>query len=76
VSVGVVEGRAVLDLDYKEDSSADVDMNVVSTGSGRLIEVQGTAEKNPFDRALLDEMLDLALKGIGEIMELQQKALL
>jgi ribonuclease PH len=76
ISVGVVDGRPILDLDYKEDSSADVDMNVVSTGEGRLIEVQGTAERHPFDRRLLDEMLDLALKGIGEIMAMQEQAIL
>ncbi|MBK8461495.1 MAG: ribonuclease PH [Nigerium sp.] len=59
ISVGVVDGQAVLDLPYDEDSNAEVDMNIVCTGSGRLIEVQGTAEGEPFDRALLDELLDL-----------------
>jgi len=69
VSVGVVAGEPVLDLDYVEDSGADTDMNVVMTGDGRLIEVQATAEKDPFDRDLLNRLLDLAERGnrlIGE----------
>jgi len=64
VSVGVVGGMPMLDLDYLQDSSAEVDMNVVMTGSGRLIEVQATAEKVPFDRATFDQLLDLAAAGI------------
>ena len=60
VSVGVVEGRPLLDLDYSEDSSAETDMNVVMTADGRLVEVQATAERDPFSRELLDELLDLA----------------
>ena len=64
VSVGVVDGEALLDLDYSEDSTADVDMNVVMTGDGRLVEVQATAERDPFTRERLDELLDLAAAGI------------
>ena len=72
VSVGVVEGRAVLDLDYHEDHRADVDMNVVMTGSGKFIEVQGTAEAEPFDQDTLSELLSLASGGIAELSRLQQ----
>jgi ribonuclease PH len=75
VSVGVVEGVALLDLDYSEDSNADVDVNVVMTGDGRLVEVQATAEKVPFDRARLDELLDLAAAGIEELALHQQEAI-
>lgn len=71
ISVGVIAGEALLDLDYSEDVNADVDSNVVMTGDGRLIEVQGTAEGEPFDRKLLDTMLDYATKGIGELVEFQ-----
>jgi ribonuclease PH len=71
VSVGIVGGMPCLDLDYVQDSSADVDMNVIMTGSGRLIEVQATAEKAPFDRDGLDQLLDLAAAGIREIGEVQ-----
>ena len=67
VSVGIVEGAALLDLDYIEDSSAEVDVNVVMAGDGRLIEVQATAERAPLDRGQLDELLDLAAAGIEEI---------
>jgi ribonuclease PH len=74
VSVGVVGGVPMLDLDYSEDSNADTDMNVVMTGDGRLIEVQATAEKDPFSRATLDELLGLAENGIAEIAELQREA--
>jgi ribonuclease PH len=74
VSVGVVEGVPLLDLDYSEDSSADTDMNVVMTGDGRLIEVQATAEREPFTRERLDELLALAEAGIAEISELQAEA--
>jgi len=74
VSVGVVDGVPLLDLDYSEDSNADTDMNVVMTGDGRLIEVQATAEKDPFTRATLDELLELASAGIAEIGELQEEA--
>ena len=75
VSVGVVDGESMLDLDYSEDSNADVDLNVVMTGDGRLIEVQATAEKVPFDRARLDELLDLAAAGIEELALFQQEAI-
>ena len=74
VSVGVVDGVPMLDLDYSEDSNADTDMNVVMTGDGRLIEVQATAERDPFTRATLDELLALAEAGIAEIGELQAEA--
>ena len=74
MSVGVVDGVPMLDLDYSEDSSADTDMNVVMTGDGRLIEVQATAERDPFTRELLDELLELATAGIGEIGERQAEA--
>lgn len=70
-SVGVVEGRPVLDLNYIEDSQAEVDMNVVLTGSGKFIEVQGTAEREPFAEETMNEMLRLARKGIGELIEAQ-----
>jgi len=75
VSVGVVQGMAVLDLDYPEDSTADTDMNVVMTGDGRFVEVQGTAEAEPFDRDLLDQLLDLAAKGCRDLTSTQQDAL-
>ena len=74
VSVGVVDGVPMLDLDYSEDSNADTDMNVVMTGDGRLIEVQATAERDPFTRATLDELLGLAESGIAEIGERQAEA--
>ena len=64
VSVGIVDGVPLLDLDYSEDSRAEVDMNVVMTGDGRLVEVQATAESEPFSRERLDELLDLAAGGI------------
>jgi ribonuclease PH len=75
VSVGVVGGTPMLDLCYEEDSTADVDLNVVATGDGRLIEVQGTAEGEPFDRAMLDVLLDLGLAGCAELTRLQKVAL-
>jgi ribonuclease PH len=71
VSVGVVGGMPILDLEYEEDSAADVDMNVVMTGGGRLVEVQATAEIVPFSRGDLDELLDLAVDGIGQVTERQ-----
>jgi ribonuclease PH len=74
VSVGIVEGAALLDLDYLEDSSAEVDVNVVMAGDGRLIEVQATAERAPLDRDQLDELLDLAAAGIEEIGLAQRDA--
>jgi ribonuclease PH len=75
VSVGVVDGRPVLDLDYQEDSSAEVDMNVVATGKAELVEVQGTAEGKVFSRSILDEMLSLALDGIAKLVAEQKRAL-
>ena len=75
ISVGVVDALAHLDLDYSEDARAEVDMNVVMTGAGRFVEVQGTAEGNPFSRSELDELLALAEKGITEIFEIQRATL-
>lgn len=75
VSVGIVDGQALLDLDYVEDSGCETDMNVVMTGSGRFIEVQGTAEGEPFSRAEMDQLLDLAGQGIAELISLQRQAL-
>ena len=75
VSVGIVGGTPLLDLAYVEDSRADVDMNVVIAGSGRLIEVQATAERTPFGRASLDDLLELAAAGIDEIAALQTRVL-
>jgi ribonuclease PH len=74
VSVGIVGSEALLDLDYQEDSTAETDMNVVMTGDGRLIEVQATAERDPFSRELLDSLLDLAAGGIEELTAAQQEA--
>jgi ribonuclease PH len=75
ISVGVFKGLPVLDLDYIEDSDCDTDMNVVMTGSGGFVEVQGTAEGAPFHRAEMDAMLDLAQSGIAQLVELQKAAL-
>lgn len=75
ISVGVYEGMPVLDLDYAEDSSCDTDMNVVMTESGQFVEVQGTAEGCAFDRATLNQLLDLADKGISEIIAMQKYVL-
>ena len=75
VSVGMVAGEPVLDLDYEEDSAAEVDVNVVMAGDGRLIEVQATAEKEPFSRDLLDQLLDSAAGGIETIGDAQQDAI-
>jgi ribonuclease PH len=75
VSVGIVDGEPVLDLDYEEDSSAETDMNVVMTGDGRLVEVQATAERDPFSRELLDALLDLAAGGIDELTAAQAEPL-
>jgi ribonuclease PH len=74
-SVGVVDGVMCLDLEYSEDSNAEVDMNVVCDGRGRFIEVQGTGERTPFDRARLDELLDLAAEGAGRLVEIQRRVL-
>lgn len=75
VSVGMVGGVPLLDLDYQEDSSAEVDMNFVMTSSGRFVEVQGTAESNPFTVAEMDAMRVLAMAGIGRLFEIQNEAL-
>ena len=75
VSVGLKDGEAILDLDYALDSTVDVDMNIVMTESGKLVEVQGTAEEQVFTRDQMNQMLDLAEKGIKEIIEAQKKAL-
>ena len=75
VSVGIVDGSSMLDLAYAEDSRAEVDMNVVISGSGQMIEVQATAERTPFGRASLDELLSLAAAGIEEISALQTRVL-
>jgi ribonuclease PH len=75
VSVGIVDGVPLLDLDYQEDSGAEVDLNVVTTGDGALIEVQATAERAPFTREGLDDLLDLAQAGIDQITEAQKEAL-
>jgi len=72
VSVGVVDGEPRLDLDYEEDAAAELDMNVVMTGDGRLVEVQATAEGAPFPRDTLDRLLDLAAAGVAGIVEVQQ----
>jgi ribonuclease PH len=75
VSVGVIEGEARLDLPYAEDVAADTDMNVVCTGSGEFVEVQGTAEGAPFDRGTLDSLLDLAVAGCARLADIQRAAL-
>jgi ribonuclease PH len=75
VSVGIIEGTPILDLAYAEDSVADVDMNIVCTGRGQFIEIQGTAEREPFTREQMDEMLILAEKGVNQLFEAQRKAL-
>ncbi|HEY6030007.1 MAG TPA: ribonuclease PH, partial [Gaiellaceae bacterium] len=74
VSIGIVDGEVLLDLDYSEDSRAEVDMNVVMTGAGDLVEVQATAEQVPFSRGQLDEMLDLAADGIDRLGAAQEEA--
>lgn len=75
ISVGVFGGTPVLDLDYDEDSACDTDMNVVMTGAGGFVEVQGTAEGAPFSRTEMNALLDLAQAGIGELVRLQRAAL-
>jgi ribonuclease PH len=74
-SVGRVGGRMLLDLAYDEDSTAEVDMNVVKTGSGRFVEIQGTAEQTPFDDEEMKQLLALADKGVQDLVKLQRKAL-
>jgi ribonuclease PH len=75
VSVGIVKGEALLDLDYSEDSACGTDMNVVMTGGGRFVELQGTAEGEPFTRAQMDRLVDLASQGIARLVALQREAL-
>ena len=76
VSVGISNGEPVLDLDYAEDSSCGTDMNIVMTGSGQFVEIQGTAEKEPFTRDEMSKLIDLAGKGISELIALQRSALI
>ncbi len=75
VSVGLLEGEPLLDLDYREDAAADVDLNVVMNGAGRMVEIQGTAEDSSFDREQLSSLLDLAASGIEKLMQMQRQAL-
>jgi len=75
VSVGILKGTPLLDLNYQEDSNAEVDMNVVMTGRGEFIEIQGTAEQSPFSRQQMDVLLNLAGKGIKELINIQKKLL-
>ena len=75
VSVGIFGGTPLLDLKYDEDSRAEVDMNIVCTGDGRFIELQGTAEREPFSQAQMDEMVALGMKGIQELIDIQRKAI-
>lgn len=75
VSVGIIEGTPILDLKYEEDSTAEVDMNIVCTGAGKFIEIQGTAEREPFTREQMNEMLALAEKGINDLFAIQRNAL-
>lgn len=75
VSVGIIEGTTILDLCYTEDSAAEVDMNIVCTGGGKFIEIQGTAEREPFDREQMNQMLELAEIGVKELFEIQRNAL-
>ena len=75
VSAGVVQGRSLLDLTYPEDSRAEIDLNVVMTGSGEYVELQGTAEKTPFGSDILQELLELTGKGVRELVQLQRAVL-
>jgi ribonuclease PH len=75
ISTGIVKGEILLDLDYGEDSSAEVDMNIVMTGCGELIEIQGTAEKNPFSTVQMGSMMEHAQKGVEELINIQKSAL-
>ena len=75
VSVGIIDGQPRLDLCYTEDVAAETDMNVVCTGEGKFVEVQGTAEREPFDRRLLDDLLNLAVAGCGDLTRMQHEAL-
>jgi ribonuclease PH len=75
VSVGIVGGMPLLDLKYDEDSKAEVDMNIVCTGDGRFIELQGTAEREPFSRAQMDELVALGERGIQALIEIQKSVI-
>ena len=75
VSVGMVDGRILLDLDYREDSRAEIDMNLVMNAAGEFVEVQGTGERATFDRGRLDALLDIGQKGLLELQQLQREAL-
>jgi ribonuclease PH len=75
ISVGIIENTAILDLCYEEDSTAEVDMNIVCTGAGKFIEIQGTAEREPFNRDQMNEMLELAEKGINNLFTIQRYAI-
>lgn len=75
ISVGIIENTVILDLCYTEDSAAEVDMNIVCTGGGKFIEIQGTAEREPFDREQMNQMLELAEKGVKQLFEIQRSAL-
>ncbi len=75
ISVGIIDGKPMLDLSYEEDAAAEVDMNIVMTDSDKFIEIQGTAELNPFDNNILQELLSLAKSGIKEIIAIQKKVL-
>ena len=75
ISVGIIDGAACLDLDYREDSKAEVDMNLVMTGSGNYVEVQGTAEKTPFSSEQLDQLQKLGTQGILQLVQLQKSIL-
>jgi ribonuclease PH len=75
VSVGIIDKQIYLDINYEEDSKAEVDMNFVMTGNGRFVEIQGTAEEEPFSRELMNQMIDLATKGINEIIKIQKDIL-
>ena len=75
VSVGMLGGKPVLDLDYEEDSTAEVDMNIIMTGNGRFVEIQGTAEREPFRKEDMNKLITLAGKGIEELIGAQKKVL-
>ncbi|CAI8042014.1 Ribonuclease PH [Geodia barretti] len=75
-SVGIIDGTPMLDLCYTEDSSADVDMNVVMTGAGKFVEIQGTAEETPFSKEESDQLLDLSIHGIEQLIRLQKQIII
>jgi ribonuclease PH len=75
VSVGMLEGKPILDLNYDEDSTAEVDMNIIMTGDGRFVEIQGTAEREPFKKEEMNKLISLAEKGIKELVTAQKKVL-